>query len=70
MGKKAAQKKASPPSSKETASTEGAAPVSYTVIKTGKTWTEKLLPWQVQDDMVYENPDINRTASLYSRTDL
>lgn len=36
----------------------------------GRTWTEKLLPWSLQDDMVWESPDINRTQSLYSRTDL
>ena len=47
-------------------------PLSYSLRSknTKLSWTEQLLPLEVQEEMVWDNPEIIRTGTLYSRADL
>lgn len=64
MGKKAA-------GGKQTGAGGAKAGGSNASASTGpQSYTQKYLPMELVEEIVYDSPDINRTASLYSRTDL
>ena len=44
--------------------------VGKKLTKAKKDYCKDLLPEQLLDQLVYDNNDLNRTASLYSRVDM